>query len=211
MINYSKLTKKIEDLAWVTLGHIPKKKDPIYFPTKKGLEVYSNACFFLNERSLFKGPNAVGSLMSINFFLNDDKNKFIINLDSVNSDGSIIKSLSSEGYELLKVFVECIGKQKGWNEKSSNGVSLEKKIGKISIKFINAVNQVGKMSGQMSDAMSKMGSSFDYTSNNKNNKNSFTDDYSKLGNLMIGNKSKDKPKKKTRKGGKKKWARKNRG
>ena len=67
------------------------------------------------------------------------------------------------------------------------------------------------MSGQMSDAMSKMGSSFDYTSNNKNNKNSFTDDYSKLGNLMIGNKSKDKPKKKTRKGGKKKWARKNRG
>ena len=65
------------------------------------------------------------------------------------------------------------------------------------------------MSGQMSDAMSKMGSSFDYTSNNKNNKNGYTDEYSKLGNLMMGKNSQEKPKK--RKGGKKKWAKKNRG
>ena len=172
MINYSKLTKKLEDLAWVTLGHTAKKNDPVYFPTKTGLEVYSNACFFLNEKSLFKGPKAVSSLMSIHFFINNvnKDNNFLINLDSVNSDGSIIKSLSSEGYELLKVFTECLGKKKGWYENKSDGVTLEKKIGKISIKFINAVNQVGKMSGQMSDAMSKMGSSFDYTSNNKNNK-----------------------------------------
>ena len=209
MINYSKLSKKLEDLAWVTLGHTANKNDPIYFPTKTGLEVYSNACFFLNQRSLFKGPNAVTSMMSINFFLDDNKNKFIINLDSVDSDGVSIKSLSSEGYELMKVFVECLGKKKGWYENKSSGVTLEKKIGKISIKFINAVNQVGKMSGQMSDAMSKMGSSFDYTSNNKNNKNGYTDEYSKLGNLMMGKNSQEKPKK--RKGGKKKWAKKNRG
>lgn len=208
MINYSKLTKKLEDLAWVTLGHTAKKNDPVYFPTKTGLEVYSNACFFLNEKSLFKGPKAVSSLMSIHFFINNvnKDNNFLINLDSVNSDGSIIKSLSSEGYELLKVFTECLGKKKGWYENKSDGVTLEKKIGKISIKFINAVNQVGKMSGQMSDAMSKMGSSFDYTSNNKNNKNGYTDEYSKLGNLMMG--KKDKPKQKR---GKKKWARKSRG
>ena len=57
--------------------------------------------------------------------------------------------------------------------------------------------------------MSKMGSSFDYTSNNKNNKNGYTDEYSKLGNLMMGKNSQEKPKK--RKGGKKKWAKKNRG
>ena len=88
---------------------------------------------------------------------------------------------------------------------------MEKKIGKISIKFINAVNQVGKMSGQMSDAMSKMGSNFDYTSNNKNNKNSFTDEYSKLGQLMMtGKKESSRPKVK-KKRGKRKWARKSRG
>ena len=151
----------------------------------------------------------------IDFFLKEsNKNNFIVNLNSVGSDGSIVKSISSEGYELLKVFTECLGKKKGWYENKSDGVTLEKKIGKISIKFINAVNQVGKMSGQMSDAMSKMGSSFDYTSNNKSNKNGYTDEYSKLGNLMMGKNSQDKPKtknKKTRKVGKRKWARKSRG
>lgn len=217
MINYSKLTKKLEDLAWVTLGHTAKKNDPVYFPTKRGLEVYSNACFFLNEKSLFKGPKAVSSLMSIHFFINNESKdrSFLINQDSVDNDGSIIKSLSSEGYELMKVFTECLGKKQNWYEKSgSDGTSLEKKIGKFSIKFINAVNQVGKMSGQMSDAMSKMGSNFDYTSNNKNNKNGYTDEYSKLGNLMMGKKDTSKyfnSVQSRKKKGKKKWTRKSRG
>ena len=108
--------------------------------------------------------------------------------------GKDIYALTPKGAEYLFVMTESHGRKEFWfgkpkDKKSKSNKTLEQKIGEVSVKVIKGVNKVGKMSGDLSDAMSKMGTSMGGdmggSKKKKKTKSNGYDDYSKLGKRMM--------------------------
>lgn len=204
--NHSEILTKLQQAKWIAkIADVDSGKN-IYWMTLKGQENYAVICNLLQRHQMYSGPTLS------KFFLLVKNGKKIKSYESFTSSnlglsmitkidtdkGKDVYALTPKGAEYMYMMTESHAREEFWfgkpKAKGKKGdKTLEQKIGEISIKVIKGVNKVGKMSGDLSDAMSKMGTTMggDTTKKRKGKtkkikmKKNQKDEYSKLGDDMM--------------------------
>ena len=200
--NHSEILTKLQQAKWIAKIADVDSGNNIYWMTLKGQENYAVICNLLQRHQMYSGPTLS------KFFLLEKNGKKHKAYESFTSDilglsmvtkidkvkGNDIYALTPKGAEYLFVMTESHGRKEFWfgkpkDKKSKSNKTLEQKIGEVSVKVIKGVNKVGKMSGDLSDALSKMGTSMGGdmggSKKKKKTKSNGYDDYSKLGKRMM--------------------------
>ena len=199
--NHSEILTKLQQAKWIAkIADVDSGKN-IYWMTLKGQENYAVICNLLQRHQMYSGPTLSKFFLLVK---NGKKIKAYESFTSSNlglsmitkidkSNGNDVYALTPKGAEYMYVMTESHGRDEFWFGKpkvkgKKGDKTLEQKIGEISVKVIKGVNKVGKMSGDLSDAMSKMGTTMGGdmgTTKKRKGKKNKKDEYSKLGDDMM--------------------------
>ena len=186
--DWDKTVKLLKKNNWLIETTDLKSGNAVFKITKTGLSVYKTSCWILNVNYLYDGEKYSESEMTARTL--DDLRGIEKVINMLFDDDGYKIYLTPKGAEVLYVLTSLHNYHTTKAKPKTKSKPNVNKISEISIKVIKGTNQVSKFMGDLSNGMAKMGDAMsgDMGKSKKNKKkgNSYTDEYTKLGNKMMG-------------------------